>query len=271
MNLSNKTILVTGGTGSFGKSLIDQIIKKHKGIKKLIIYSRDELKQFNLSKKYSDKKYKFLRFFIGDVRDFKRLDWALKEVDIVIHAAALKQVPAAEYNPIEAIKTNILGAQNVIEAALNNNVQKVVALSTDKASSPVNLYGATKLCSDKLFIAANNFKGGKKISFSVVRYGNIFGSRGSMIHSFLSQQKKDNVLKITDLAMTRFLLSVEEGVDLVLWSIFNSLGGEIIVPKIPSMRIIDVAKRVFKSDNIVYFINCQFLFDKEIKIVTIFC
>ena len=250
MNLSNKTILVTGGTGSFGKSLIDQIIKKHKGIKKLIIYSRDELKQFNLSKKYSEKKYKFLRFFIGDVRDFKRLDWALKEVDIVIHAAALKQVPAAEYNPIEAIKTNILGAQNVIEAALNNNVQKVVALSTDKASSPVNLYGATKLCSDKLFIAANNFKGGKKISFSVVRYGNIFGSRGSMIHSFLSKQKKDNVLKITDLAMTRFLLSVEEGVDLVLWSIFNSLGGEIIVPKIPSMRIIDVAKIVAPKSKI---------------------
>ena len=190
MNLNNKTILITGGTGSFGKSFIDQIIKKHKNIKKLIIFSRDELKQFNLSKKYSDEKYKFLRFFIGDVRDYKRLDWALKEVDIVIHAAALKQVPAAEYNPIEAIKTNILGAQNVIEASLNNNVKKVIALSTDKASSPVNLYGATKLCSDKLFIAANNFKGGKKISFSVVRYGNIFGSRGSVIHSFLSQKKK---------------------------------------------------------------------------------
>tara|TARA_E500000178_G_scaffold355558_1_gene428639 strand:+ start:1848 stop:2849 length:1002 start_codon:yes stop_codon:yes gene_type:complete len=250
MNLSNKTILVTGGTGSFGKSFIDQIIKKHKGIKKLIIYSRDELKQFNLSKQYSDKKYEFLRFFIGDVRDDRRLDWALKEVDIVIHAAALKQVPAAEYNPIEAIKTNIMGAQNVIQASLNNNVQKVIALSTDKASSPVNLYGATKLCSDKLFIAANNFKGGKKISFSVVRYGNIFGSRGSMIHSFLSQQKKDNVLKITDQAMTRFLLSVEEGVDLVLWSIFNSLGGEIIVPKIPSIKIIDVAKIVAPKSKI---------------------
>ena len=165
MNLNNKTILITGGTGSFGKSFIDQIIKKHKNIKKLIIFSRDELKQFNLSKKYSDEKYKFLRSLIGDVRDYKRLDWALKEVDIVIHAAALKQqVPAAEYNPIEAIKTNILGAQNVIEASLNNNVKKVIALSTDKASSPVNLYGATKLCSDKLFIAANNFKGGKKIS-----------------------------------------------------------------------------------------------------------
>ena len=190
MNLNNKTVLITGGTGSFGKSFVDQIIKKHKNIKKLIIFSRDELKQFNLSKQYNGEKYKFLRFFIGDVRDYKRLDWALKEVDIVIHAAALKQVPAAEYNPIEAIKTNILGAQNVIEASLNNNVKKVIALSTDKASSPVNLYGATKLCSDKLFIAANNFKGEKKISFSVVRYGNIFGSRGSVIHSFLSQKKK---------------------------------------------------------------------------------
>lgn len=250
MNLNNKTILVTGGTGSFGKSFIDQIIKKHKGIKKLIIFSRDELKQFNLAKKYNDKKYKFLRFFIGDVRDYKRLDWALKDVDIVIHAAALKQVPAAEYNPIEAIKTNILGAQNLIEASLNNKVQKVIALSTDKASSPINLYGATKLCSDKLFIAANNFKGGKKISFSVVRYGNIFGSRGSVIHTFLSQKKNDNILKITNLSMTRFLLSVEEGVNLVLWSIKNSLGGEIIVPKIPSIKIIDIAKIVAPNSKI---------------------
>ena len=250
MNFNNKTVLVTGGTGSFGKSFVDQIIKKHKNIKKLIIFSRDELKQFNLSKQYNGEKYKFLRFFIGDVRDYKRLDWALKEVDIVIHAAALKQVPAAEYNPIEAIKTNILGAQNVIEASLNNNVKKVIALSTDKASSPVNLYGATKLCSDKLFIAANNFKGEKKISFSVVRYGNIFGSRGSVIHSFLSQKKKDNVLKITDLKMTRFLLSVEKGVDLVLWSIFNSFGGEIIIPKIPSIKIIDLAKMVAPKSKI---------------------
>jgi len=250
MNLSNKTILVTGGTGSFGKSFIDRIITNHKGIKKLIIYSRDELKQFNLSKQYNDKRYKFLRFFIGDVRDYKRLDWALKEVDIVIHAAALKQVPAAEYNPIEAIKTNILGAQNVIEASLNNNVQKVIALSTDKASSPVNLYGATKLCSDKLFIAANNFRGRKKISFSVVRYGNIFGSRGSVVHTFLSQKKKDNILKITDPVMTRFLLSVEEGVDLVLWSIINSFGGEIVVPKIPSIKIIDIAKMVAPKSKI---------------------
>jgi UDP-N-acetylglucosamine 4,6-dehydratase/5-epimerase len=250
MNLNNKTILVTGGTGSFGKSFIDRIITNHKGIKKLIIYSRDELKQFNLSKQYNDKRYKFLRFFIGDVRDYKRLDWALKEVDIVIHAAALKQVPAAEYNPIEAIKTNILGAQNVIEASLNNNVQKVIALSTDKASSPVNLYGATKLCSDKLFIAANNFRGRKKISFSVVRYGNIFGSRGSVVHTFLSQKKKDNILKITDPVMTRFLLSVEEGVDLVLWSIINSFGGEIVVPKIPSIKIIDIAKMVAPKSKI---------------------
>ena len=250
MNLNNKTILVTGGTGSFGKSFVDQIIKKNKNIKKLIIFSRDELKQFNLSKQYNAEKYKFLRFFIGDVRDYKRLDWALKEVDIVIHAAALKQVPAAEYNPIEAIKTNILGAQNVIEASLNNNVKKVIALSTDKASSPVNLYGATKLCSDKLFIAANNFKGAKKISFSVVRYGNIFGSRGSVIHSFLSQKKIDNVLKITDLKMTRFLLSVEEGVDLVFWSISNSFGGEIIIPKIPSIKIIDLAKIVAPKSKI---------------------
>ena len=200
--------------------------------------------------KNSFKENNKLRFFIGDVRDLRRCKIAFNSIDIVIHAAALKQVPAAEYNPTEVIKTNIIGAENVIDAAMSCNVKKVIALSTDKASSPVNLYGATKLCSDKLFIAANNFKGGKKISFSVVRYGNIFGSRGSVIHSFLSQKKKDNVLKITDLAMTRFLLSVDKGVDLVLWSISNSFGGEIIIPKIPSIKIIDLAKIIAPKSKI---------------------
>ena len=248
-SLNNQSILITGGTGSFGNAMTRYLCKNFKP-KRLVIFSRDELKQHHMQQKFSIKKYPFMRYFIGDIRDEKRLARAFNEIDIVIHAAALKQVPTAEYNPFEVINTNILGAQNIIESSLNSKVKKVIALSTDKASSPVNLYGATKLCSDKLFIAANNFKGGKKISFSVVRYGNIFGSRGSMIHSFLSQQKKDNVLKITDLAMTRFLLSVEEGVDLVLWSIFNSLGGEIIVPKIPSIKIIDVAKIVAPKSKI---------------------
>jgi|TARA_B100001964_G_scaffold245368_1_gene331904 UDP-N-acetylglucosamine 4,6-dehydratase (inverting) len=243
MNIRNKSILVTGGTGSFGKEFLQQTIKNLKSVKKLIIYSRDELKQYELSKVYSEKKYPFLRYFIGDVRDAERVNWALKDVDIVVHAAALKQVPAAEYNPIEAIKTNILGAQNIIEASLKNNVQKVVALSTDKASSPINLYGATKLCSDKLFTAANNFKGRRKISFSVVRYGNVFGSRGSVIHNFL-HQKKTGVILLTNQKMTRFIISLQDGVKLVYWTIKNSFGGEIIVPRIPSLRIIDLAKVV---------------------------
>ncbi len=189
MNLDNKSILVTGGTGTFGKEFVKKLLKRYKKLKKLIIYSRDELKQFELSKVYNEKKYRCIRYFLGDVRDSERLQWALKDVDIVVHAAAIKQVPAAEYNPIEAIKTNILGAQNIIEASLKNNVQKVIALSTDKASSPVNLYGATKLCSDKLFVAANNFKGKRNISFSVVRYGNVLGSRGSVVHNFVQQKK----------------------------------------------------------------------------------
>jgi UDP-N-acetylglucosamine 4,6-dehydratase len=241
MNLNNKSILVTGGTGTFGKEFVKKILKKYKNLKKLIIYSRDELKQFELSKIYDEKKYRCIRYFLGDVRDSDRLNWALKEVDIVVHAAAIKQVPAAEYNPIEAIKTNILGAQNIIEASLKNNVQKVIALSTDKASSPVNLYGATKLCSDKLFVAANNFKGKRNVSYSVVRYGNVLGSRGSVIHNFI-QQKKYGLIKITDKKMTRFLITIGEGVDLVEWAIKNSFGGEIIVPKIPSIKIIDIAK-----------------------------
>ena len=240
MNLDNKSILVTGGTGTFGKEFVKKLLKKYKKLKKLIIYSRDELKQFELSKVYNEKKYRCIRYFLGDVRDSERLQWALKDVDIVVHAAAIKQVPAAEYNPIEAIKTNILGAQNIIEASLKNNVQKVIALSTDKASSPVNLYGATKLCSDKLFVAANNFKGKRNISFSVVRYGNVLGSRGSVVHNFV-QQKKNGLIKITDTKMTRFLITIGEGVDLVEWSIKNSFGGEIIVPKIPSIKITDIA------------------------------
>ena len=187
----NKSILITGGTGSFGKAFIKYTLNNFKNIKKLIIYSRDELKQHDLSKIYPEKKYPFIRYFIGDVRDLSRLEWALKDIDIVIHAAALKQVPAAEYNPIEAIKTNIFGAQNLIEASLKNNVQKVIALSTDKAASPLNLYGATKLCSEKLFIAANKFKGKSNISFSVVRYGNVIGSRGSVVPLFIEQKKRE--------------------------------------------------------------------------------
>ena len=239
----NKSILITGGTGSFGKAFIKYTLNNFKNIKKLIIYSRDELKQHDLSKIYPEKKYPFIRYFIGDVRDLSRLEWALKDIDIVIHAAALKQVPAAEYNPIEAIKTNIFGAQNLIEASLKNNVQKVIALSTDKAASPLNLYGATKLCSEKLFIAANKFKGKSNISFSVVRYGNVIGSRGSVVPLFI-EQKKRNSLNITDKRMTRFLISLNDGVELVYWSLFNCFGGEVVVPKIPSILITDIAKAI---------------------------
>ena len=239
----NKSILITGGTGSFGKAIIEFLIKNKFPVRKLIIFSRDELKQHEMSEFYNQKQDSKLRFFIGDVRDKDRLKIAFDDVDIVIHAAALKQVPTAEYNPLEFIKTNILGAQNIIEASLDTNVQKVIALSTDKASSPVNLYGATKLCSDKLFVSANNMIGKKKLRFSVVRYGNVMGSRGSVLHKFL-EQKKTGFINLTHPEMTRFNITLEESIKMVLWSLVNSYGGEIFIPKIPSFRLIDLAKAV---------------------------
>lgn len=239
--LNNKTLLITGGTGSFGKSFVARVLKKYKKIKKLIIYSRDELKQYEMSNKFPLSKYPSIRFFLGDVRDKDRLFFALKDVDYVVHAAALKQVPAAEYNPFEFINTNIIGANNLVEVCLKQNVKKVIALSTDKAAAPVNLYGATKLCSDKLFISANNIKGKKDISFSVVRYGNVMMSRGSVIPYFL---KNKNNIKITDKRMTRFNISLDYGVDFVLSSLINSIGGEIFVPKLPSYNILDLAKAI---------------------------
>ena len=239
----NLSFLITGGTGSFGKAFVSNLIKSNKKIKRLVIYSRDELKQFEMSQLFPKKKYPFIRFFIGDVRDQKRLKTAMENIDVVIHAAALKQVPSTEYNPFEAVKTNIIGAQNVIEAAISKNVKNVIALSTDKAASPVNLYGATKLCSDKLFISANNIVGKKTIKFSVVRYGNVFGSRGSVVPFFL-KEKKRGILPITDSNMTRFNISLKEGVNLVLWVLKNALGGEIFVPKLQSYRITDLAKAI---------------------------
>lgn len=241
--LKGKTILVTGGTGSFGKKFVETVLAKFPEITRIVVYSRDELKQFEMSQEFSESKYHQLRYFIGDVRDKDRLSRALEGIDIVIHAAALKQVPAAEYNPFEAIKTNILGAQNVIEASIDNGVKQVVALSTDKAAAPINLYGATKLCSDKLFVAANNFKGKHDIKFAVVRYGNVMGSRGSVIPFFL-KKRHDGVLPVTDERMTRFNITLEEGVGLVLYALENMWGGEIFVPKIPSYNITDVAEAI---------------------------
>ncbi|MCG3770541.1 MAG: UDP-N-acetylglucosamine 4,6-dehydratase (inverting) [Nitrosomonadaceae bacterium] len=241
--LKDKSILVTGGTGSFGKAFVKTVLARHPGIKRLVVYSRDELKQFEMSQQFSDDRYKGLRYFIGDVRDQDRLRRAMEGINVVIHAAALKQVPAAEYNPFEFIKTNVLGAQNVIEACLDNGVQRVIALSTDKAAAPINLYGATKLCSDKLFVAANNIKGHRDIRFALVRYGNVMGSRGSVIPFFL-ERRSSGVLPITDPGMTRFNISLQEGVDMVLWSLEHAWGGEILVPKIPSYRITDVAKAI---------------------------
>jgi len=241
--LENKSILITGGTGSFGKAFTRTILERFPNIKRLVIFSRDELKQFEMSQDFSDTDYKGLRYFIGDVRDLDRLKRAMEGIDIVIHAAALKQVPAAEYNPFEAIKTNVMGAQNVIESALDTGVKRVVALSTDKAAAPINLYGATKLCSDKLFTAANNIRGHRDIRFSVVRYGNVMGSRGSVIPFFL-KRKETGVLPITDPNMTRFNISLQEGVDMVLWALETAQGGELFVPKIPSYRISDVAEAI---------------------------
>lgn len=241
--LNHKSILITGGTGSFGKAFVKNVLQRYPDVKRLVIFSRDELKQFEMEQKYSVKQHRALRYFIGDVRDELRLRRALAGIDVVVHAAALKQVPAAEYNPFECIKTNVLGAQNLIEACLDSNVQRVVALSTDKAAAPINLYGATKLCSDKLFVAANNIRGNRDIRFSVVRYGNVMGSRGSVIPFFL-EKRAGGVLPITDPAMTRFNISLQEGVDMVLWSLENAWGGEVLVPKIPSYNIVDVAKAI---------------------------
>ena len=235
--------MITGGTGSFGKAFISRMLEKRNDVSRIVIYSRDELKQWELQQFYPEDEYPQVRFFLGDVRDKERLYRAMEGIDTVVHAAALKQVPAAEYNPMEFIKTNVLGAENLIQACLDNSVKKVIALSTDKAAAPINLYGATKLCSDKLFIAANNIKGKKEIKFSVVRYGNVMGSRGSVIPYFLNKAKS-GVLPITDKEMTRFNISLEEGVDMVIWGLNNGLGGELFVPKIPSYRIVDVAEAI---------------------------
>ena len=243
LDLSNKSVLITGGTGSLGKALTKTILQKWPGIKHLIIFSRDEQKQFQMAQEYPENIYKSIRYFIGDVRDLERLKRAFTNVDYVIHAAAMKHVHIAEYNPDECVKTNVGGAENVIKAALDTNVSKVVALSTDKACAPINLYGATKLTSDKLFIAANNIKGQKDIKFSVVRYGNVMGSNGSVIPFFINK-KKEGFLPITDPNMTRFNISLSGGVEMVLHALDKAWGGEVFVPKIPSYKIMDVAKAI---------------------------
>jgi UDP-N-acetylglucosamine 4,6-dehydratase (inverting) len=250
--LNNLSVLITGGTGSFGKKFTEIILRRYPAVKRLVIFSRDELKQFEMSQQYPERQYPQVRFFLGDVRDNARFKRACEGIDVIIHAAALKQVPAAEYNPDEFIKTNILGAQNVIDAALNTNVKVVIALSTDKAAAPINLYGATKLVSDKLFIAANNIKGKRDIRFSVVRYGNVMGSRGSVIPFFIQKAMKGEPIPITDKAMTRFNISLEMGVDMVLWAVENALGGEIFVPKIPSYKIETVAKAIAPNAQFEY-------------------
>ena len=243
--LNGKSILITGGTGSFGKAFTKRLLKSFPKIKRLVIFSRDELKQFEMEKEIPKKKYKSLRYFIGDVRDLSRLIRAFEGIDIVIHAAALKQVPTAEYNPMEYVKTNVIGAQNVIEASIEKKIKKVIALSSDKAAAPINLYGATKLCSDKLFVAANNYSGQKGL-FSIIRYGNVMGSRGSIIPHFIKQGGSGE-LSITDKSMTRFNITLEHSVDLVIFAIKNSFGSEILIPKIPSYRITDLAKSIAPS------------------------
>ena len=240
--LNNKNILITGGTGSFGKKCTEIILQRYKP-RRLIIFSRDELKQFEMAQQFPDSKYNCIRYFIGDIRDKERLHRAFSNIDYVIHAAALKQVPVAEYNPFEAVKTNILGSQNVINVAIDRGVKKVIALSTDKAANPVNLYGATKLCSDKLFIAGNSYTGTDKTAFSVVRYGNVAGSRGSVIPFFLKKKEK-GILPITDPRMTRFWITLEKGVCFVLKCFEIMVGGELFVPKIPSMNMMDLAKAI---------------------------
>lgn len=243
LDLNHKSILITGGTGSFGKQFTKMVYERFPKIKRLVIYSRDELKQFEMAQIYPQSKYPSIRFFIGDVRDGARFKRACDGIDMIIHAAALKQVPAAEYNPMECIKTNVFGAENVINAAMDCGVKRVVALSTDKAAAPINLYGATKLCSDKLFVAANNMKGSRDLRFSVVRYGNVIGSRGSVIPFFL-KRRETGILPVTHEDMTRFNISLEDAVHLVFYALENAWGGEIFVPKIPSYRILDVAKAI---------------------------
>lgn len=243
LDLNEKSVLITGGTGSLGKHLTKTILSQYPGIKRLVIFSRDEQKQFQMSQLFPNSKYPGIRYFIGDVRDADRLKRAFKDIDHVIHAAAMKHVPIAEYNPSECIKTNVLGAENVINAALETDVKSVVALSTDKAAAPINLYGATKLTSDKLFIAANNIRGKRNIRFSVVRYGNVMGSNGSVIPFFINK-RKDGVIPITDPEMTRFNITLQGGVDMVLHAMETAWGGEIFVPKIPSYRITELATAI---------------------------
>lgn len=240
---TDSSILITGGTGSFGKAFVKTVLDAHPKTRRLVIFSRDELKQYEMSQVFDPAIYPNLRYFIGDVRDYNRLKRALEGIDTVIHAAALKQVPAAEFNPSEFIKTNILGAQNLVDACLECNVKRVISLSTDKAAAPINLYGATKLCSDKLFTAANNIRGQRDIRFAVVRYGNVLGSRGSVVPFFLAR-RKTGILPITDPEMTRFNICLQQGVDMVLWALENAHGGEILVPKIPSYRITDLAQAI---------------------------
>ncbi len=243
MQLKSSNILITGGTGSFGKYFLKKLLEKSNNLERIVIYSRDELKQWELQQKYPKEKYPNLRFFLGDIRDINRLRNALEKIDLVIHAAALKQVTAAEYNPIEFIKTNIIGSENIVRACLDTGVKKVVALSTDKAAAPINVYGATKLVSDKLFIAGNNIKGERNLSFSCVRYGNVMGSRGSVIPFFI-EKAKTGILPITDPQMTRFNITLEEASNMVFWVLENSIGGEIFVPKIPSYKITDLAEAI---------------------------
>lgn len=242
-HLNQTHLLVTGGTGSFGKRLISTVLKACPDIERVVVFSRDELKQFEMAQEFPESKYPQIRYFIGDVRDRDRLERAFEGIDTIVHAAALKQVPAAEYNPFECIKTNVLGAQNVIDAAMHQGVKRVVALSTDKAAGPINLYGATKLCSDKLFTASNNYKGWREYKASVVRYGNVMGSRGSVIPFFLSR-RNTGVLPITDERMTRFNITLQEGVNMVINALRDMWGGEIFVPRIPSYRINDIAEAI---------------------------
>lgn len=244
LDFNNKSILITGGTGSLGKALTRHILKKYPEIRRLIIFSRDEQKQFQMAQEFTTQEHPQIRFFIGDVRDKERLIRAFQDIDYVIHAAAMKHVHIAEYNPDECIKTNIGGAENVVDACLKTNVKRVVALSTDKACAPINLYGATKLTSDKLFIAANNIKGKNSIRFSVVRYGNVMGSNGSVIPFFINKKKEEGKLPITDPNMTRFNISLKGGVDMVMYALENAWGGELYVPKIPSYKIMDIAEAI---------------------------
>ena len=246
--LNNKTILITGATGSFGQKFVSKIFNKYKSVKKVIVFSRDEYKQLLMQEKFEKSNYKKLRFFLGDIRDVNRLKQAFEGVDIIVHAAALKQVPAAEYNPIEFIKTNIIGAQNIIEAAIEKNVSKILSLSTDKAVAPINLYGATKLCADKLFLAANNIKGGKKITFSILRYGNVMMSRGSVIPIFL--KIKNNIFPVTDKKMTRFSITLDQSVEMAIKALEYSMGGEIFIPKLKSYKIVDLVKAISGSGKI---------------------